>query len=76
MRRLGAQDVARGFAPLRKPRFKSGRWPPSPPFAAVNPVWPVTWQRCLHLVRQHLDADQALPTVLDETVRQDEDLGR
>ncbi|MFF1415819.1 helicase, partial [Streptomyces sp. NPDC058289] len=40
------------------------------------PVWPVTWQRCFHLVRQHLDAGQALPTVVGEVVRQGEDLGR
>ncbi|WP_412180995.1 Helicase associated domain protein [Streptomyces goshikiensis] len=40
------------------------------------PSWPVTWQRCFHLVRQHLDAGQALPTVVGETVRQGEDLGR
>ncbi len=26
------------------------------------PAWPVTWQRCFHLVRQHLDTGQALPT--------------
>ena len=29
MRRLAAQDTALGFAPMRKPRFESGRWPPS-----------------------------------------------
>ncbi|WP_436844283.1 helicase associated domain-containing protein [Streptomyces subrutilus] len=40
------------------------------------PVWPVTWQRCFHLVRQHLDTGQALPTVVGEVVRQGEDLGR
>ncbi|WTQ71429.1 Helicase associated domain protein (plasmid) [Streptomyces sp. NBC_00161] len=40
------------------------------------PVWPVTWQRCFHLVRQHLDTGQALPTVAGEVVRQGEDLGR
>lgn len=40
------------------------------------PVWPVTWQRCFHLVRQHLDTGQALPTTAGEVVRQGEDLGR
>ncbi|MFI8281332.1 helicase associated domain-containing protein [Streptomyces sp. NPDC085929] len=40
------------------------------------PVWPVTWQRCFHLVRQHLDAGQPLPTSAGEVVRQGEDLGR
>ncbi|WP_443069159.1 helicase associated domain-containing protein [Streptomyces sp. NBC_01278] len=40
------------------------------------PVWPVTWQRCFHLVRQQLDAGEALPTTAGEVVRQGEDLGR
>lgn len=40
------------------------------------PAWPVTWQRCFHLVRQHLDAGEALPTVAGEVLRQGEDLGR
>ncbi|TDU68987.1 helicase-like protein [Streptomyces sp. KS 21] len=40
------------------------------------PAWPVTWQRCFHLVRQHLDTGQTLPTVAGEVVRQGEDLGR
>ncbi|MFE5771316.1 helicase associated domain-containing protein [Streptomyces sp. NPDC056485] len=40
------------------------------------PVWPVTWQRRFHLVRQHLDTGQALPTVAGVVVRQGEDLGR
>ncbi|MGW0564413.1 hypothetical protein ACWDZ4_28375 [Streptomyces sp. NPDC003016] len=26
------------------------------------PAWPVTWQRCFHLVRMHLNAGEALPT--------------
>nr|WP_237293254.1 alpha/beta hydrolase [Streptomyces katrae] len=39
------------------------------------PVWPVTWQRCIHLVRQHLDTGQALPTMAGEVVRQAEGLG-
>ncbi|MEH0457869.1 helicase associated domain-containing protein [Streptomyces acidiscabies] len=26
------------------------------------PAWPVTWQRCFHLVRLHLGADHPLPT--------------
>ncbi|MFJ9080338.1 helicase associated domain-containing protein [Streptomyces sp. NPDC102278] len=40
------------------------------------PVWPVTWQRCFHLVRLHLDTGQTLPTTPGEVVRQGEDLGR
>ncbi|MFK0050092.1 Helicase associated domain protein [Streptomyces sp. NPDC090741] len=40
------------------------------------PAWPVTWQRCFHLVRQHLDTGQAVPTTAGEVVRQGEDLGR
>ncbi|WP_420716592.1 Helicase associated domain protein [Streptomyces sp. H27-H1] len=40
------------------------------------PAWPVTWQRCFHLVRLHLDTGQALPTVAGGVVRQGEDLGR
>ncbi|MYV56701.1 DEAD/DEAH box helicase [Streptomyces sp. SID3212] len=40
------------------------------------PSWPVTWQRCFHLVRTHLDTGGALPTTVGETVRQNEDLGR
>ncbi|WP_434095588.1 helicase associated domain-containing protein [Streptomyces goshikiensis] len=40
------------------------------------PVWPVTWQRCFHLVRLHLDGGEALPTTAGEVVRQGEDLGR
>ncbi len=40
------------------------------------PNWPVTWQRCFHLVRMHLDAGEALPTTPGEILRQGEDLGR
>ncbi|MFF7617955.1 helicase associated domain-containing protein, partial [Streptomyces lavendulae] len=34
------------------------------------------WQRGFHLVRQHLDTGQPLPTAAGEVVRQGEDLGR
>ncbi|MFJ2178805.1 Helicase associated domain protein [Streptomyces sp. NPDC087851] len=44
--------------------------------ASWCPSWPVTWQRCFHLVRIHLDAGEALPTEAGEVVRQGEDLGR
>ncbi|MGC9501853.1 Helicase associated domain protein [Streptomyces sp. WG7] len=40
------------------------------------PSWPVTWQRCFHLVRMHLDTGEALPTKTGEVLRQGEDLGR
>ncbi|MFB6784603.1 Helicase associated domain protein [Streptomyces sp. NPDC056352] len=40
------------------------------------PSWPVTWQRCFHLVRLHLDAGGTLPTTAGDVVRQGEDLGR
>ncbi|MGJ5990507.1 DEAD/DEAH box helicase [Streptomyces acidiscabies] len=40
------------------------------------PAWPVTWQRCFHLVRLHLGADHPLPTSPGDVVRQGEDLGR
>ncbi|MFI8952391.1 Helicase associated domain protein [Streptomyces sp. NPDC053750] len=40
------------------------------------PSWPVTWQRCFHLVRTHLAAGEALPTRAGEVLRQGEDLGR
>lgn len=40
------------------------------------PAWPVTWQRCFHLVRMHLDSGEALPTEADGVVRRGEDLGR
>ncbi|GAA1948159.1 DEAD/DEAH box helicase [Streptomyces durmitorensis] len=40
------------------------------------PAWPVTWQRCFHLVRLHLEAGDTLPTTADEVLRQGEDLGR
>ncbi|MFF7717738.1 Helicase associated domain protein [Streptomyces sp. NPDC007988] len=43
--------------------------------ASWCPSWPVTWQRCFHLVRMHLDAGEALPPTAD-VVRQGEDLGR
>ncbi|WP_182790292.1 DEAD/DEAH box helicase [Streptomyces murinus] len=44
--------------------------------ASWCPSWPVTWQRCFHLVRMHLDAGEALPTEAGDVVRQGEDLGR
>ena len=44
--------------------------------ASWCPSWPVTWQRCFHLVRMHLDAGEALPTEAGEVLRQGEDLGR
>ncbi|MER7490786.1 Helicase associated domain protein [Streptomyces sp. NPDC126497] len=44
--------------------------------ASWCPSWPVTWQRCFHLVRMHLDAGEALPTEAGDIVRQGEDLGR
>jgi superfamily II DNA or RNA helicase len=44
--------------------------------ASWCPSWPVTWQRCFHLVRMHLDAGGVLPTEAGEVVRQGEDLGR
>ncbi|MFI8347683.1 Helicase associated domain protein [Streptomyces sp. NPDC085596] len=40
------------------------------------PSWPVTWQRCFHLIRMHLDAGGALPTAAGDVLRQGEDLGR
>ncbi|MFF4088827.1 Helicase associated domain protein [Streptomyces nigra] len=40
------------------------------------PAWPVDWQRCFHLVRQHLQAGGQLPTSPGVVVRQGEDLGR
>jgi hypothetical protein len=40
------------------------------------PSWPVTWQRCFHLVRLHLEAGGELPMVPGEVVHQGEDLGR
>ncbi|MCF3120155.1 Helicase associated domain protein [Streptomyces arenae] len=40
------------------------------------PAWPVTWQRCFHLVRMHRDAGEALTTEAGDVVRQGEDLGR
>ncbi|WP_328891967.1 DEAD/DEAH box helicase [Streptomyces sp. NBC_00316] len=40
------------------------------------PAWPVTWQRCFHLTRQHLDAGGTPPTTPGDVVRQGEDLGR
>ncbi|MFJ2774750.1 Helicase associated domain protein [Streptomyces sp. NPDC087300] len=44
--------------------------------ASWCPSWPVTWQRCFHLVRVHLDAGETLPTEAGEVLRQGEDLGR
>ncbi|MFC8014801.1 Helicase associated domain protein [Streptomyces cinereoruber] len=44
--------------------------------ASWCPSWPVTWQRCFHLVRMRLDAGEALPTEAGGVVRQGEDLGR
>ncbi|MDQ0798360.1 hypothetical protein QFZ58_006848 [Streptomyces sp. B1I3] len=44
--------------------------------ASWRPSWPVTWQRCFHLVRMHLDAGEALPTKTRQVLRQGEDLGR
>ncbi len=44
--------------------------------ASWCPSWPVTWQRCFHLVWMHLDAGEALPTEAGEVLRQGEDLGR
>lgn len=44
--------------------------------ASWCPSWPVTWQRCFHLIRMHLDAGEALPTTAGDVVRQGEDLGR
>ncbi|MET9296650.1 Helicase associated domain protein [Streptomyces sp. NPDC003077] len=40
------------------------------------PAWPVEWQRAFHLVRQHLEAGETLPTAAGEVLRQGEDLGR
>ncbi|MFJ7497717.1 Helicase associated domain protein [Streptomyces sp. NPDC097727] len=44
--------------------------------ASWCPDWPVTWQRCFHLTRRHLEAGGTLPTTAGEAVRQGEDLGR
>lgn len=45
--------------------------------ASWCPAWPVTWQRCFHLAREHLNTGGTLPpTPADEVVRQGEDLGR
>ncbi|MFE9629205.1 Helicase associated domain protein [Streptomyces sp. NPDC006527] len=40
------------------------------------PAWPVEWQRCFHLTRQHLEAGGTLPTEPGDVVHQGEDLGR
>ncbi|MEU4466344.1 Helicase associated domain protein [Streptomyces sp. NPDC024017] len=40
------------------------------------PTWPVEWQRCFHLTRQHLEAGGELPTSPGDVVHQGEDLGR
>lgn len=42
----------------------------------VWPVCPVTWQRCCHLVRLHLDTSRTLPTTAGKVIRQGEDFGR
>lgn len=45
--------------------------------ASWCPAWPVAWQRCFHLAREHLNTGGTLPpTPADEVVRQGEDLGR
>ncbi len=40
------------------------------------PAWPIDWQRCFHLVRQHLEAGRPVPTEPGAVVHQGEDLGR
>ncbi|MEU2264476.1 Helicase associated domain protein [Streptomyces sp. NPDC019645] len=40
------------------------------------PTWPVEWQRCFHLTRQHLNEGGALPTAPGDVMHQGEDLGR
>ncbi|MGW1591902.1 helicase associated domain-containing protein [Streptomyces sp. NPDC002386] len=40
------------------------------------PTWSVEWQRCFHLVRQHLQAGGELPPSAEVFVHQGEDLGR
>ncbi|MFG3518520.1 DEAD/DEAH box helicase [Streptomyces bobili] len=40
------------------------------------PTWPVEWQRCFHLTRQHLEAGGELPISPGVVVHQGEDLGR
>ncbi|MER6470914.1 DEAD/DEAH box helicase [Streptomyces collinus] len=40
------------------------------------PAWPIDWQRCFHLTRQHLGTGGALPTEPGTVVRQGEDLAR
>ncbi|MFI2205546.1 Helicase associated domain protein [Streptomyces sp. NPDC020192] len=40
------------------------------------PTWPVAWQRCFHLVRQHIERTGTLPTQPGVVVHQGEDLGR
>jgi superfamily II DNA or RNA helicase len=40
------------------------------------PTWPVEWQRCFHLTRQHLDTGGTLPMSPGDVVHQGEDLGR
>ncbi|MGW3176767.1 Helicase associated domain protein [Streptomyces sp. NPDC001153] len=40
------------------------------------PAWPVAWQRCFHLTRQHLEASGTLPMEPGAVVHQGEDLGR
>jgi hypothetical protein len=40
------------------------------------PAWPVEWQRCFHLTRQHLEQGGTLPREPGVVVHQGEDLGR
>ncbi|MET9503485.1 Helicase associated domain protein [Streptomyces sp. NPDC006622] len=44
--------------------------------ASWCPTWPVEWQRCFHLTRQHLEAGGTLPMEPGVVVHQGEDLGR
>ncbi|MFE2036209.1 helicase associated domain-containing protein [Streptomyces scopuliridis] len=44
--------------------------------ASWCPAWPVTWQRCFHPTRLHLDTGGTLPTTAGEIVHRGEDLGR
>ncbi|MFE2499316.1 helicase associated domain-containing protein [Streptomyces scopuliridis] len=44
--------------------------------ASWCPAWPVTWQRCFHPTRLHLETGGTLPTTAGEIVHRGEDLGR
>ncbi|WP_376568582.1 hypothetical protein [Streptomyces sp. NPDC056341] len=44
--------------------------------ASWCPSWPVTWQRCFHLVRMPLEAGETSPTAAGEVLRQGEGLER